>query len=109
MENIVKEVRGHKIIELSGNVDFQHVEELRRFLNKFIKKNIPSIIFDLSQLEHIDSSGIGLFVTIQKIMNKYGGKVGLLNVNKSTIEMLKLAEIDSLLKIYKSPDEIEYR
>jgi anti-anti-sigma regulatory factor len=42
-------------------------------------------------------------------MNKYGGKLGLLNVSKEIIAMLKLATIDTLFKIYNSSDEIEYR
>lgn len=109
MEINVREVRGHKIIELSGKVDFLHVEELRKFIFKFVKGNTPGIILDLSKIEYLDSSGIGLFVTIQKTMNKYGGKLGLLNVSKEIIAMLKLATIDTLFKIYNSSDEIEYR
>ena len=109
MEKNVKEIRGHKIIELSGNIDFQRVEELKKFIFKLVKNNAPSIIIDLSQIEYIDSSGLVLFVTVQKTMNKYGGKIGLLNLKKETIELLKLATIDTIFKIYNSLDEIEYR
>lgn len=109
MEKNVKESKGHKIIELTGNIDFYCVEELRKFLFKLIKKKIPSMIIDLTNIEYMDSSGIGLFVSIHKAMNKYGGKIGLLNVNNDIMDLLKLATIDTIFKIYDSPDEIEFR
>ncbi len=109
MEKNIKEYRGHKIIELKGNFDFYCIDELKKYLFRYIKNNPPSLIIDLEKIENMDSSGIGLLVAVQKAMNKNGGKIGLLNVNNDIMELLKLAAIDGIFKIYKNPDEIEYR
>lgn len=109
MEMKLTDVKGHKVIELSGDVDFYCIEELRKFLFNYVKNKTPSIILDLSKIEYMDSSGIGLFVTVHKAMDKYGGQMALLNVKNDIIDLLKLATIESIFKIYNNAEEIEDR
>ncbi len=49
-------------IELSGEVDHHHAEQLRRQLDRAIDRCRGGIILDFSGVSLMDSSGIGLLI-----------------------------------------------
>lgn len=101
-----KDIRDHKIIILNGDIDYFCVSELKNAVFKLINDRTPSIILDLNNVEYMDSSGIGLIVTAYKVMNQYGGRMGLVNVQDDVMKLLRLTTIDTLMKIYTSEQEI---
>jgi anti-sigma B factor antagonist len=107
MEIKVNDLGVHKILELDGDIDYFSVSELKNVIFKLISDKVPSIILNLSDVEYMDSSGIGLIVTAHKVMNNYSGKIGLLNVHEDILVLLKLATVDTILKIYKNKADIE--
>jgi anti-sigma B factor antagonist len=101
-----KDIRDHKVILLHGDVDYFCVSDLKNAVFKLINDRAPSIILDLNNVEYMDSSGIGLIVTAYKVMNQYGGRMGLVNVQDDVMKLLRLTTIDTLIKIYSSEQEI---
>ncbi len=101
--------RGHKLVKLDGNIDFYNAEKINNFLIKFIKDQDISLILDLKQVACIDSAGIGLIVSIYKNLQLNNGSIALLHANNEIMSMLVLVTLDSLLKIYDSEDDIEFR
>jgi anti-anti-sigma factor len=96
----------HKIIVLNGDIDYFCVSELKNAVFKYINDRIPSIILDLNNVEYMDSSGIGLIITAHKVMHQYGGRISLLNAQDEVMTLLKLATVDTLMKIYENEHEI---
>lgn len=107
MEINYKELKNHNILVLHGDIDYFSVSELKNIVFKLINDKVPSIILDMNEVEYMDSSGIGLVVTAHKVMNNYGGKIALMNVREDILILLKLATVDTILKIYKNEDEIK--
>jgi anti-sigma B factor antagonist len=107
MEIDYRDLGDHKIIELNGDIDYFCVSDLKNAVFKLINDRIPSIILDLNHVAYMDSSGIGLIVTAHKVMNQYGGRISLMNAQEDVLMLLKLATVDTLLKIYKSEKEIQ--
>lgn len=101
-----KDIGGHKIILLDGDIDYFCVSELKNAIFKLINDRTPSIILDLNNVEYMDSSGIGLIVTAYKVMSQYGGRMSLVNVQNDVMKLLKLTTIDSLMSIYNNDQEI---
>jgi len=97
----------YTIIEIHGDVDYYTVGELKKKLFSFINDKNRNIILDLGGVEYLDSSGIGLIVTAHKVMNSYGGTIGLLHVKEVIRELLKMATVDTLLPIYASEQELK--
>ncbi|OHD62927.1 MAG: hypothetical protein A2176_04765 [Spirochaetes bacterium RBG_13_51_14] len=97
----------HKILGLHGDVDYFSMSELKNVIFKLINEKIPSIILDMRDVEYMDSSGIGLIVTAHKAMHAYNGTIGLINVHEDIMLLLKLATVDSFLKIYNNEDDIK--
>ena len=97
----------HKIIVLDGDIDYFCVSELKNTVFKYINDRIPSIILDLKKVNYMDSSGIGLIITAHKVMHQYGGKISIMNAQDDVMTLLKLATVDTLLKIYNNEQEIK--
>ncbi len=96
----------HRIIDVDGDVDYFSISELKNGLFALINDRAESIILDLEDVEYMDSSGIGLIVTAYKVMLGYGGKIALLHVHEDILALLKLATVDTIMKIYESENDI---
>lgn len=96
----------HRIVEVDGDIDYFSVSELKNSIFSLINDKVRSIILDLKDVEYMDSSGIGLIVTAYKVMNGYGGRIALLHVQEDILALLKLATVDSIMKIYENANDI---
>lgn len=85
------------IIRLAGELDLYTVNNLKIVLEREMEvKGIKNLILNLSKVDFIDSSGLGLILGKYKTLTERGGKVvavDLLPVVK------KIFELSGLLKI----------
>jgi anti-sigma B factor antagonist len=52
------------VIQLSGEIDMSNVDDLQDRIGLITRTGTPCVVFDLSALEFIDSSGLSLLVAI---------------------------------------------
>jgi anti-anti-sigma factor len=101
-----REAGEHKIIEVSGEVDLYNVSELKKALFSITDGKHLSVVVDMSNVNYMDSSGIGALVAGQKKMKAHNGKFALMNIHDDVLNILKLATLDKFFKIYESEDEL---
>ena len=86
------------VIEITGKItigrDCQHLEWTAENLVRD-KKN--KIIFDLSGVTHIDSTGIGIIVMAAGEAKESGGQLRLAGVNGHLEHLLKVTSIDKVV------------
>ena len=73
---MIKLERNNHILtaRLDGEIDHHHVLFLRAALDRVIEdSNASSLVFDLSKVDFMDSSGIGLLIGRYKRMRARGG------------------------------------
>lgn len=58
-----------------------------------------SIDMDCSNLDFIDSSGLGALIAIQKLANERGGKLRLLSPKPNVIQVLELTRLHRVFEI----------
>ncbi|HNI98488.1 MAG TPA: STAS domain-containing protein, partial [Leptospiraceae bacterium] len=81
MEFTKKDHGAHKIFELKGSLDIYSASKMKKEINAIIDEDeIESLILDMSQVTHMDSSGIALIANLQKKMKTAGSKFALLKV-----------------------------
>jgi anti-sigma B factor antagonist len=102
-----RDLRDHKIIMLEGEMDYCCSRELKDVIYKLIHDKTKSIILDLKDVTFIDSAGMGLLINVNKKLNNYNGKVGLLNLSEDILNLIRLATLDKIIQIYHSEDEIK--
>jgi len=108
MDISYKDLGEHKIVAVSGEVDLYNVSELKKALFNITNGEFSSVIVDMSDVNYMDSSGIGALVAGQKKMRANNGKFALLNIHEDVLNILKLATLDKFFKIYEHEDDINY-
>lgn len=88
---------GELKVEVSGRLDTVTSPELEKSLMENFT-GVSSLILDFAQLEYISSAGLRVLLIAQKQMNKQG-KMALINVNETVMEILELTGFDQILTI----------
>ena len=87
-------------IKLTEEIDHHTTEKIRRIADYEIERHIPrKVVFDFNKVSFMDSAGIGLVLGRYKNASMLGGKVELINVNKSVYKILKMSGIIKLIPV----------
>lgn len=106
MEINHRDLRDHKIIAPKGDLDYFSCKELREVIFSHIQDKTKNIILDLRDVPFIDSAGMGLLITASKELSKINGTIGLLNPSKEILDLMVLATLDKVIRIYDNEDAI---
>ena len=88
------------LIKLTDEIDDHTTEKIRRIADYEIERHIPrKVVFDFNKVSFMDSAGIGLVLGRYKNASMLGGKVELINVNKSVYKILKMSGIIKLIPV----------
>lgn len=88
-------------IRLPREVDHHNAEEIRTASDQILqKKLIRRIVFDFSETDFMDSSGIGMIMGRYKNMRFMGGTVIAIHVNARMHRILTMSGIYKLIDLY---------
>lgn len=92
-------------ISLRESIDLYNSMELYMFLKAMITGNLKKILLDVAKLDYIDSSGIGAFIKITKIVRGAKGDIVLINVSDKVNKVFSLVKLQRLIGIYPTEKE----
>ena len=99
--NFTSSVR-NLIVSVTGELDQHNASYLREQTDlKITHSNIKNLVFDFTNLDFMDSSGIGLVMGRYKNLKKSGATLNLTNLPSNIYKVMKLAGIEKLAKIDK--------
>ena len=100
MEIISNVNDGVLYVKLSGDIDHHSAKTVRDSVDNLIRNNNPDELeLDLSAIEFMDSSGLGLVLGRYKKQTDMGGTMKILNPTKRVMQILQLAGVDKIIKI----------
>ena len=101
MEIAVMQADNNTTIALKGRFDFQAHQEFRRTVDGLLRSGKAMLTVDLSQVNFIDSSALGLLLLARENCEKAGGGV-ILNQPKDYVDkVLKLCHFDQLFQVQR--------
>jgi anti-anti-sigma factor len=97
---------GTHIIKLVGDIRLHTSKPLNDFYNHFLKgTKIEDLIIDTTEVEGIDSTGLGLLAQLAiAFMNHTNKKAALVCVSKSIYRILTAVHFDELFLIVNKPE-----
>ena len=102
MKTSITYANGTLFIKLNGDIDHHSAKYIREEIDRELFKYQPStVIMDLSAVEFMDSSGLGLILGRYTKINMLGGILKVANPNDKIEEILKMAGTDKLIPIEK--------
>ena len=96
------EIRNNNLIIRTGKeIDHMSAERIRReFEECYERGRVKNVIFDLSDVEFMDSSGIGMIMGKYKKVRYLGGKVAVTGVPVRIDKRLKMSGVYSFVSKY---------
>ncbi|GAB6161410.1 hypothetical protein JCM12298_05690 [Desulfothermus naphthae] len=104
-----KKEKKYNIIKYSGELTLDVVEELKEEISKFINEcdNEKSLVFDLSDISFMDSSGIGFLVHLNNVNKTKNKKLYLLNPSGAVKKTLSLVNLLNFFEIIEDESELD--
>ena len=91
---------GLLVVRIIGEIDHHSAVSMRTGIDAEIFERRPTkLILDLSGVDFMDSSGLGLILGRYATVQKVGGELVVLNPNEGVVKILKLAGAERILKI----------
>ena len=91
-------------LKLTGPLLSSNVQD---FKNKLHQVTTPGLVIDLSEVDHVDSLGIGALVNAQITRKKAGKTLVLAAVGERVMAVLKGTQVDQLFRFAASQDEAQ--
>lgn len=64
-----------------------------------------AVVLNLSHLNFVDSSGLGSFLSILRLLHSRGGELKLAGMNKSVRTMFELVSMHKIFEIFETPED----
>lgn len=104
MTTLVKD--GKIIVYLSGEIDHHSARSIRDCIDKLIISQKPeTLILDLTGVDFMDSSGLGLILGRYRKIKEFSGDMFLCGASERTMKILKMAGIDKIIKTIPNANE----
>ena len=97
----IKEENNTLKICLQGDLDVYSEDEFKDFLDQNLKKVEKDLIFDLSDLDYLDSTGLGMFMNIYKMASENEKSVKIINAKENIYKLFKITDLTDIFKMEK--------
>ena len=94
----------YQLFRLTGLLDAFSEATFRKVVGKYIEEGPKNIVLDLSQVDFVDSSGLGALVQLVKKAQNEGGTLQIVT-NARVTQTVKLVRLEKFLSLQSSLDE----
>jgi anti-sigma B factor antagonist len=96
---LVLRIAGDLIGEDSGT-------RLLETVNEAVSHKVMTCIIDISEIRYINSSGIGVLITILTKFRNKGGEVYLMNPSESVKKLLVITKLNAIFHVIQTEEEV---
>ncbi len=94
-----KEEQVSWLFEIAGELDLETSANFKDILNKTIDEKMANIIFDCQELTFIDSTGLGIMISIYKRIKEHGHLVKIKNPKKNINKLLNITGLNTVFEV----------
>ncbi|GHU67589.1 anti-sigma factor antagonist [Clostridia bacterium] len=91
------EVTGAWDFKLVGEIDLSNAHYFKQRLEAALSEKKQNIIVDLANLNYIDSTGLGVIISVYGSIKKDGYSIKLLNPRDNVKKLLNISGLDRIL------------
>ena len=101
----VNKVNGIEIFKLKGKLDQQSATVLKGRFEEALKRESKRFHFNLSQLDFINSVGLGMLLSISKDIRLIKGRLTFSDLNQYVEEIFDLTQLCRIFEIFPTEEE----
>jgi len=89
---------------MDNRIDARVAPELKRLIMEVVDRGNDRVNLDLSNVDFVDSSGLGVIVTILKLVGKRGD-LAISGAKETVLDLFRLTRLDKIFRLYPSSTE----
>ena len=93
------------VIEVDGQLIVGNRQDLKQKVLDALEKGGRKFVIDFTRTGYIDSSGLGVLVSLSKKIRELGGDLRLAGLNEDLQTLFELTKLDTLFSITRTPEE----
>ncbi len=90
---------GVTLIEVEGQLIVGNRQELKQQVLEQLEDGDRKFVIDFAETGYIDSSGLGVLVSLSKKIREQGGELRLSSLNEDLRTLFELTKLDTLFRI----------
>jgi anti-sigma B factor antagonist len=98
-------VNGMNVFELTGSMDIATSPTVRAALTEASERGDHKIIVDLSNVDFLDSTGLGALLGAQKRAKEYDGDVRLVAQEGQILRLLRITGLMKIFSVYPTLED----
>jgi anti-sigma B factor antagonist len=95
---------GVVVVDVDGQLIVGNRQELKQKVLDELEGGERKFLIDFTNTGYIDSSGLGVLVSLSKKIREQGGELRLANLNEDLRTLFELTKLDTLFNIAESRD-----
>lgn len=93
------------VVDVTGQLIVGNRQELRQTVLDELRGGARRFLIDFSETAYIDSSGLGVLVSLSKKIREAGGELRLSSLSEDLRTLFELTKLDTLFRIADSRQE----
>ena len=98
-ESTIYDKDDYKLVEIKGDLDIYAEDEFRDFIALEIENIDKDLLIDIGNLDYLDSTGLGLFMKIYKLINEKGHSVKIINRKENILKLFKITDLTEVFNM----------
>lgn len=91
------------LVQITGRISLgRDCEDVEYAVDELIRANRKKVVFDLSQIDYVDSMGVGILVMCGGKMKAAGGELRLASLQPRIAELMKMTKLDQVFPFYST-------
>jgi anti-sigma B factor antagonist len=103
--SVKKDKSGVVVVGVDGQLIVGNRQELKRKVLDALEGGGRKFVIDFATTGYIDSSGLGVLVSLSKKIREQGGELRLAGLNEDLQTLFELTKLDTLFAITKTAEE----
>lgn len=96
---------GVTLVDVEGQLIVGNRQELKQKVLEHLEGGDRKFVIDFSNTGYIDSSGLGVLVSLSKKIREQGGELRLSSLNEDLRTLFELTKLDTLFRIANTREE----
>jgi anti-anti-sigma factor len=93
------------LLYLEGSLTVANAQDVFSQIVSLLEEGETRFLLQLSSVDFIDSTGLGIVVRLSKRVGEVKAKINLAEPQPKILEMFELTRLDKILPIYKTQEE----
>ena len=93
------------VVDVDGQLIVGNRQELKQRVLQELEQGERKFVIDFAQTGYIDSSGLGVLVSLSKKIREQGGELRLSSLNEDLRTLFELTKLDTLFRITDTKEQ----